>query len=161
MCCSLTGAPLAKLGATPLKAKVALQLVKSAPAAADWNVSFARPKGTATIGVTVGLATAYVNVVDGESSALVGIYDGGMKLPSPKPDHSGKGAVKADQLQLLPSDEELTMRVFVDADVLEVYCEKSCAPCSLHTQKPRTVSVFVDPAECEQGWMDESSSHQP
>ena len=111
------------LGATPLKAKTAVQLAKSAPQAAVWNISFAKPKGTATIGISVGLASAYVNFVDGESSALVGVYDGDMKLPSPKPDHSGKGAVKADQLQLLPSDEELTMRVFVDADVLEVYCE--------------------------------------
>jgi hypothetical protein len=112
-----------KHGATALKAKTALTLAESG-AAADWNVSFAKPNGTAVIGVSVfGQATAYINFVDGASSALVGVYDGGMKLPSPPPDHSGKGAVKAEQLHLLPADEELTMRAFVDAGVLEVYCE--------------------------------------
>ena len=117
------GAPLAQLGRTTLKAKVPLSLGSKAAKgamAADWNISFARPKGDATVGLTFntnfdaegGAMTVFVNHTAGASQVSVGVYDGAPQYPCP----AGR-----DVLQLLPTDEELTLRVFTDSHVLEMY----------------------------------------
>ena len=113
------GAPLAQLGRTTLKAKVPLALGSKAAKgamAADWNISFARPKGDATVGLTFntnfdaegGAMTVFVNHTAGASQVAVGVYDGAPQYPCP----AGR-----DVLQLLPTDEELTLRVFSDSHV--------------------------------------------
>ena len=117
--------PLVALGPTPLSPKKLLALgsaMGNAAQIADFNCSFARPKSAATLGIHIlGAATAYVEYVPGVS-VRVGIYDGAPQFPSPQPPPAnGSHPVRADQLQLLPSDTEITLRVFTDRSVLEVY----------------------------------------
>ena len=90
--------------------------------AADINVTFTRPKGNATFGISIlGVTTAYIEFT-GSLYARVGIYDGSPKLPSPAtPPLNGSAPIRVDTLRLLPSDKSITLRAFTDLGVLEVY----------------------------------------
>lgn len=124
------GAPLAKLQSTPLKAKTLMRIVPHSnnSLAMDVNVSFARPLSSATVGVSIcNASTVYVNYVHGAGAVQVGIYDGTVQFPTPAaPKTTGRLHTRADQLQLLPADGEITLRVFVDHSILEVYFSDGC-----------------------------------
>ena len=110
--------PLAQLGPTAIKAETLLPLVGQSAGSltADVNVTFARPaSASATIGVSIcNASTVYVDYLHGAESVPVGIYDGPVRFPAPAaPKITGTIPTRADQLRLLPTDSEITVRVFV------------------------------------------------
>jgi hypothetical protein len=120
----LADCPIA--GQTPLKPKAPVKLgggTHGTMQAADINITFARPKGNATFGVNLlGVATAYIEFVEGSPSVRVGIYDGAPRYPSPPtPPLNGSAPLRVDMLRLLPTDDALNLRAFTDLGVLEVY----------------------------------------